>query len=394
VRPATELSSLSPFTKRNAKIMKKTALLLLLALAAWLLWKYSGRRQAEHPPIATHLEVVEHLGAGERNILAIQPYMEEWDYASADRFREKLRQYLLEGQKAGCLRDGTTVLFPEYLGTWLVTLEEKNAVYRAPSIERAMLVMVLSRPVAFAQAFWHSRQEEDRVAAAIFRMKAAQMAAVYAEVFSQLAAEFEVAIVAGSIVLPGAAVEAGRLTIDRQGPLQNVTGVWMPDGTLAPALARKAYPISSELPFTQAAPEGELPVFELPGGRAAVLICADSWYPERYQAAQRQQAELVLVPSFCAGTGAMAAPWGGYDGAPTPADVDRADLGQLTEAQAWEKYALPGRLSASGAQVGANVFLRGQLWGLGSDGQPLLLAAGQLLQHSAAQRAGMWCLGY
>jgi hypothetical protein len=55
-------------------------------------------------------------------------------------------------------------------------------------------------------------------------------------------------------------------------------------------------------------------------------------------------------------------PWLGYNGWQIPADVDRSDIKKLTEAQAWQKYALAGRIKSSGAKFGMNIFLRGKLW--------------------------------
>jgi hypothetical protein len=47
--------------------------------------------------------------------------------------------------------------------------------------------------------------------------------------------------------------------------------------------------------------------------------------------------------------------------------VHLSDVGQLSEGEAWRKYALAGRIELSGARAGINVFLHGVLWDVGDD---------------------------
>ena len=84
---------------------------------------------------------------------------------------------------------------------------------------------------------------------------------------------------------------------------------------------------------------------------------------------------LLLVPAFLTGNGQWQQPWRGYNGARTPSDV-QLKPGELSEGQAWQRLALGGRLAASGAQAGIAVFLRGQLWDLGSSGPGLVVDRG------------------
>jgi hypothetical protein len=55
-------------------------------------------------------------------------------------------------------------------------------------------------------------------------------------------------------------------------------------------------------------------------------------------------------------------------------------VGQLCESEAWRKYALSGRLAASGARCGINVFLRGSLWDLGSCGRSLAVREDEVME--------------
>jgi hypothetical protein len=198
------------------------------------------------------------------------------------------------------------------------------------------------------------------------------MAEIYHAVFSRLARDFQVTLVAGSIVLPSPRVEQGILKIG-EGALYNCSLVYRPDGSPHEQVVRKVVLTSVEQPFLASAPLSELPVFETPAGRMAVLICADSWYPSVYEAIRSGRPELVIVSSYLPPDGIWSTPWGGYDGGPMPEDVDAEDIGRLTEGEAWLRYGLAGRLSSSGARWGMNVFLRGRIWDLGSDGRTIIV---------------------
>ncbi|MEP7356680.1 MAG: nitrilase-related carbon-nitrogen hydrolase, partial [Anaerolineales bacterium] len=223
-------------------------------------------------------------------------------------------------------------------------------------------------------------KERDRVSASLFRTQAEAMARRYQTIFSRLARENAVTVVAGSIPLPAPRVEAGQVIAGR-GPIYAISALFRPDGTADPRLVHKVIPIDSESPFVTAGAAADLPVFDTPAGRLGVLICADSWYPAPYAQMKAGGAELLAVPSFVSEAGSWHKPWGGYNGAPAPADIDPGDVGRLTEGQAWRKYALAGRLAESGARHGINVFLRGELWDLGADnGASLAIRTGEIIQ--------------
>jgi len=315
-------------------------------------------------PSNLHLTQIAEFGTkGKRgNLLGIEPYMLASDYASAEAFHARLSGYLNIAGQRGWLSEQTIVVWPEYIGTWLVVAGEGEKVWGAPAIRAAIQAMLLSHPLRFARAYLASR-EKDRVVASIFRLKAPAMAGAYHAVFARLAREYRVTMVAGSIVLPSPGVENG-VVVAGKGPLYNSAAVYRPDGLAQARLVRKAFPIRAEQSFTAAAPVAELPVFDTPAGRLGVLICADSWYPEPYACLAAQGVELIAVPSDGVTPQKWAGPWAGYDGWPAPADVDTRDVGVLSEAQAWRKYALAGRMASAGACCGINVFLRGELWDL------------------------------
>jgi carbon-nitrogen hydrolase len=304
------------------------------------------------------------------NLIAIQPWMRTGDYRNATTLEHRLAGYFDAARDAGLLTPGSVVVLPEHVGTWLVAADAPAASFSAATTSGAMTHLILASPLPFAIALARS-SEADRLAAAVFRMRAGRMAHDYQRVFGRLAETYGVTIVGGSIVLPGPEVRDGRLRAG-SGPLYNVAAVFHPDGRIDPQLVLKVHPIPDEAGFTAAASADRLPVFDTAAGRLGVLICADSWHGDVYEALDRQSVDLVAVPAFLQPAGVWDQPWGGYTTG-WPDDVDHADAGRLTEGEAWMRHALAGRLPGSGARFGATAFLRGELWDLGSDGGNILV---------------------
>jgi hypothetical protein len=324
---------------------------------------------------------------GRGNLLGIEPYMVAADYASAATLRAKLDGYLQVARQRGWLNERTIVVWPEHIAAWLVAADERDSVYRAPTLNGAMAPIVLRHLLSFVKAFVAAR-ERDKVVAALFRIKADDMARDYHAIFSGLAREYKVTMVAGSTVLPAPWVEDGQVRAGR-GPLYNVSAVFGPDGRPHTSLVRKAFPVATELPFTTPAPVSELPAFTTSAGRLGVLICADSWYPEAYAQLKCHGVEWLAVPSGAI-MARWASPWRGYSSGSTPDDVDTSDVGTLTEGQAWHKYALAGRIGQAGARGGIHVFLRGELWDLhGLDGHAILVRGAAVADGKANGAAVM-----
>ncbi len=315
--------------------------------------------------------------SGRGNIVSIQPYMLPGDYASEQSFYKTLDAYLKQAQSKGWLNKNTVVSFPEYLGTWLVIAGEKKAVFDAKTVDAAMRTMVLSNLFSFLPDYL-SAKTTDKSASALFRMKAKRMASVYNEAFSVLAKQYSVTIVAGSIVLPEPEIKDGSLTV-HDGILYNVSVVYRPDGKADEKIIKKAFPIADELVFTCKADAAGIPVYNTPAGKMAVLICADSWYPECYKNASARHVDFVIVPSYVEGNGAFKNPWPGYSGFDNPADIDKSDIGKITILEGWVRYALPGRMKEAGLKNGIITFLHGQFWDLGSDMHFVLVKDGETI---------------
>ena len=350
------------------------SIVLAIVLALYFSWSAAGRKA---PAIDVRLQIdsMQVIGAdsGRGNLVGINPHMIPQDYATAAHFQAKLDGYLQVAQLEGWLKPNTVVLFPEYIGTWLVLAGEKTSALSAPSTEQAMRRYVSSNIFFFLRNwFMAPDQAEDKVTHSVFASKTERMASVYQDVFSKLAAKYKVTVVAGSILLQNPVVRKRKIRIGN-GPLYNVTAVFNPDGSLQEPLVRKAFPTADEQPFLARGSAGDIPVFTLPVGKTGVAICADAWFPETYRNMADRQARIILVPSYTQQDNAMNQPWSGYSGYPAPSDVDSTDIGRISLREAWVKYTLPSRLKSSGAPYGLLTTLKGKLWDLGTDGEYLVV---------------------
>ncbi|WP_291778385.1 nitrilase-related carbon-nitrogen hydrolase [Cecembia sp.] len=296
--------------------MKKFVILILSVFVIWAIWA-NTRSWSTLPEMAPNISHVENLiplpiDSLQGNVVGIQPYMLESDYLSETRFFQKLEAYYQKAKEEGYLSSNTIVLLPEYLGTWLVILDEKPSVAKASSLTWAMAQLVLTNPFEFIKHYPLSKNEEDRIASTLFRMKANQMAKAYERSFLTLSKKYQVFTAAGSINLPEPQVIDNQIIVKKEDPLYNSSFLFGPDGSIYPTVIKKAFPIDSEKPFIAASSPAAIPNFELPMGKVGILVCADSWYPEAYEAIKG--VDLVLVNSYCAVDGAMDVPWAGYNG--------------------------------------------------------------------------------
>jgi len=370
--------------------MRIIAIILVATITLILMWGVWRQPASLTPDPDLHLQTVERAMAGEGPYLVgVQPWLGQGDYHSAAALHERLSGYLAEIRDEIDAAPGSIIVFPEHVGTWLVAAGAPRSAFTAETTAAAMTALVAANPLRFAAA-WLGSHEDDRMAAAVFRMRAAAMARDYQAVFSALAADYGVTIAAGSIVLSEPRVENGVL-IAGDGPLYNTAAVFHPDGSIDPQLVRKSHPIPSETPFTAAWPAERLPVFDTPSGRLAVLICADSWHPDLYASARAGNADIIAVPAFLQPADVWNRPWGGYTTG-WPGDVDRDDAGRLTEGEAWQQHALAGRLASGGAGSGMTAYLRGQLWDLGSDGTNIAVAGGSVFVSDGLDGAALTLL--
>lgn len=331
---------------------------LLLSYGVWTSQRPMGHYLSD---LRISLAINQGTPAGRGNLLGIETELYPTDYQDLARLHRKLAAWLQQARDQGLVNDKTLVVLPEHIGTWLFAAGEKNQFYQAETVDAAMTWLAWSNPVKFVSALLQARGEQ-RLGDAHLRMKAQSMAGDYQRVFGELAKEFGVTLVAGSIILPEPRIEAGQLMVG-SGPLYNVSLVFGADGKPLGQPQRQLYPSVHQGGYVQPDSAAPLQVFDTPAGRLAVLIGSDSWYPDNYAQLSTRGAELIAVPAFIPGRQRWSAPWPGYNtgNLALPASA-------LSQAEAWQRLTLTGLSSQSSARAGISVFMHGQFWDQGASG--------------------------
>ncbi|TGL18610.1 carbon-nitrogen hydrolase family protein [Leptospira levettii] len=311
-------------------------------------------------------------------VIGLEPFLNKYSYATEESFYSSLKEYFQKAKVEETIYvDRSIVVLPEYIGTWLVVTAEDKSIFEKTTIAEAMEELVKQNLGSFLWHYLFSNSfSKDHLKETLFRMKAWQMADRYQRIFSRLALEYRVAIVAGSIVLPHPKVVEGKIT-PTDGPLENVSFYFHPDGRVDEQIVRKLFPIEEEKQFLVEGTLSQNPTYRTPIGKLYTMICADSWFPEVYQELENSEAEILAVPSFVAPSDAWQTKWNGYNGYANPKDVTTKDIGSITEKTAWKKYAMLGRLKVPSVKLGINVFFRGEIWDMTAGGDAFFQKLGK-----------------
>lgn len=330
-------------------------LALLAGLGSYAYW--CQQRPGSHYLSDLRSQVALDLGEpGPRgNLLGIQPELFAADYQSLGRLRLKLAAYLDHARDRGMLSERTVVVLPEHIGTWLLAVGEKEELYRASERRQALYWLAASNPVDFLGALFAAKGDT-RLDDALLRTKAKAMARDYQQLFGDLARDYGITLVAGSIVLPEPRVELGRLEVGR-GPLYNVSLVFDQAGNPLGQPQRHLFNADT---LSTTAPSA-LQVLDTPAGKLGVLLGGDASQLSGEKTAGNERAELLVMPS----------------------DLENhSDDAQLNE-----------QLQANGIRAGLKVHLRGRLWERSGQPQALAFDAGQPSRSASdrgAQLINLW----
>ncbi|CAN5396019.1 carbon-nitrogen hydrolase [soil metagenome] len=325
--------------------------------------------------------------SGRGNIIGMQPYLTPFNYASGANFKNILRVYFEALRKENKITPKSVVVLPEYIGTWLVTANEKKEIYGQPTVDAAMTTLIITNLYKFFLNYFQA-PASDKMKYALFSMKAKHMCEIYETTFSQLAKEYNCVIVAGSIALPDVSINSqGCLEMKSNGKIYNTSVVFGPDGKIIPPLVKKIFPIDDEQTFSACGTTDQTPIFSTRAGRMALMICADSWFPEAYRHVAGK-VDFVVIPSLGGTDSIWNAPWKGYNGFKAPADVDTTQYKKITEGDAWIKYSMGRRAPQSNIHNGLNVFFTGNLWDLQPEGRVLVLQNDSLIVLPPVRKQG------
>jgi hypothetical protein len=199
----------------------------LLAFLAWAAERPSARYLSD---LRSEIISAPAPAPDSANLILLRPQLYPLDYQSPAHLRLKLVAALDKAREAGLLGEQTLVALPEHTGTWLLARDQKVEFYKARSRQEVRDWLLLGNPLLAMRALV-SNLDADRLDEALLRMQAAQMAVDYQTLFSELARDYQITLLAGSILLPEPGIENGRL-LPGDGPLRNLSLVFGPDGEL------------------------------------------------------------------------------------------------------------------------------------------------------------------
>jgi predicted amidohydrolase len=290
---------------------------------------------------------------GRGNVLALRPVLKNLDYRNEEALRMALEPAFHAARAEGILGPKTIVVLPEYIGLFLYLAGEGMEVYETPSLHEALKLVLAKHKSLVWKGWFQSR----RVLGLLLEERSEEAVRAYEGVVHDLASRFEISIVGGSTLVRHPDTTRKRLA---NACLSIIEGRkhW----------SYKRHPVKNELErlLVESVNDNGEPL-ATPAGPLGISICADCWYPEQYD--NWQNVELIVCPGLIDSGDRWDSPWQGYDPGPPAHDVDRNDVGALTEKEAWLKYALPARAPA---EVAVATFLRGKLWDIETDGHPIV----------------------
>lgn len=232
-------------------------------------------------------------------LVAVQMTLDLDDYWSKDAFAAKIREQMEAVALATDPDLPTLVVFPEDVALMLVVQGMEARLAGIASIEEAIGAAVKAHVVPLA---WTRLIRWKSWVPALLLNKNKLMAEAYFEVFTEMAREYEVYLVAGSAVLPPYRITDGVVQWERgptQHQLYNTSYLFGPDGKVI-GKQDKVVLIDLEKEEALNLSSGsidELQVFDTPIGRIGIAICLDGFRDDVIDRLVEQGAQILVQPS-------------------------------------------------------------------------------------------------
>ncbi|HOK55288.1 MAG TPA: carbon-nitrogen hydrolase family protein [Armatimonadota bacterium] len=301
------------------------------------------------------------------HVIGISPFLTQWDYMTESAFLHNIESITELALADFPPEDQKLIVYPEHIGTWFSVLGEPEEVIAAKSLAQA-LTIACSQPdrKRAIESLLPLIAADDPIitySRATLLLKAQIMLETYVKIFAGLAKKHNAYIVAGSILAPEFVIgNDSRITITGQ-KIYNTSIVFNPEGKPI-AFINKIHLVSSEQFLAVPGNKNDLKTAQTALGEIGVMICADGWYADTYEA--YSSADILVQPSYLDPLEKWTLPWQKGIGA-TNGDE------KLTEGEAWKKYSLEGRFSATNARVGVNVFMHGRIWDVNVGGRAFII---------------------
>lgn len=232
-------------------------------------------------------------------LVGVQMTLDLEDFWTRDAFEAKIRHQMEAVAAVSDPELPTLVVFPEDVGLMLVVQGMKRRLAGITSIEEAIQKSVIGHLLPLT---WTKLVRGVSWVPALFLHKDKIIAETYFDVFSKMAREYGVYLVAGSVVLPPYAIEEGEVQW-RAGPTEhrvyNTSYFFGPDGKVI-GKQDKVYLIDLEQEAALDLTSGrldDLQVYDTPLGKIGIAICLDAFQDDVIEALVAQGAQILVQPT-------------------------------------------------------------------------------------------------
>jgi len=293
------------------------------------------------------------------NMVAIQPYMIPADYSTETRFYEKLESYIIKAKRSGFLKDRTTIIFPDHIGTPLYLIDERREVYTSKTLDDMFSNLNSTKYPNLKRTNFTTKIELTKY---LLDEKSKLVKDTYISTFSKLALFYKVNILAGSIVLPISSLSNGELKFIEND--RKVYGFMFDNkGKITQKVERKyLYSFETEFLIPGKPPEEGLVVPGIPN-KMAVLFSGDTLLPVSYTRII-QVTDLWVSPVFKLTNENMdysKLEISGEIQNPSKSTFKESDS-LLTSRELWNKFSTPGRHASTSSKSYLQVFLNGEFY--------------------------------
>jgi predicted amidohydrolase len=297
------------------------------------------------------------------NLVGCEPFFLPLDFYSAENFKTALEPVLKKAEENKALDRKTVVIFPEHVGTGLILLGEKKPAFYSKSIEDV-------------RKYLAEQHNEDGISKEIdlkyiIYKKKDRIALAYNKTFSELATQYSVNIIAGSILLPNPRIEKGVL-VAGEGDIYNVSVTYLANGKAIEPLIKKVHLETWEEEVAVPGNPNQDFIVSVPSWKVGLAIGRDSFYE--------------TIPKAIGGKK--------IDGLVSPASSFRKlvyDLGEditsLQDPDIWIRYSIGKLLPETKAKVSIQVFWNGEGWDLEPDVESYSFQEIQGLQRSGRKKS-------
>ncbi|MFW6007052.1 MAG: nitrilase-related carbon-nitrogen hydrolase [Halanaerobiales bacterium] len=231
-------------------------------------------------------------------LVAVQMEVNVSDYWSEKSFKIKIEEIMKKIEDEINKDLPVLVVFPEDTGLLLINLGYKNLLQNVNTINSG--IQTLSKRI-FLQTLWTKIKTGLPWVPSLFFTRNQKIAGTYFNVFSEMAARYEVYLVAGSVILPDYPVNKGKVDIETppDNKVYNISYLFGPDGSII-GKQKKVNLIDLEKEEALNLNKGtieELEVFDTELGKIGIAICLDAFEDEVIEKLQEQGADILVQPS-------------------------------------------------------------------------------------------------